>query len=83
MIKKTIRIISMVCSCLISVSAILLLIGFFSSLANIGDFSGWPVTTIISYFIGMSLDAAFCAISGIIGGLGIKAFINTVYILKF
>ena len=75
MIKKSIRIISMVCSCLICVSAIILLVDFFSSLSNIGYFSNMDATSIIYVLIKMLTIGLLAAASGIIGGFGIKAFI--------
>ena len=75
MIKKSIRIISMVCSCLICVSAVILLVDFFTLLSNIGNFSNMDATSIIYVLIRMLTVGLLAAVSGIIGGFGIKAFI--------
>ena len=73
MIKKSIRIISMVCSCLICFSALILLINVLQSLANIGYLHDG--LSIFRFIIFLLIDAAFCVVSGFIGGFGIKAFI--------
>ena len=73
MIKKSIRIISMVCSCLICFSALILLINVLQSLANIGNLHDG--LSIFRFIIFLLIDAAFCVVSGFIGGFGIKAFI--------